>query len=122
MLQRTFMTAIIIVATVSFSTAGTISNGTWSAGACGIEPVAPFVEQDSVDAYNQSIKTINEWQKKVSAYNTCVINEANTDNALIAKTATEEQNKFRAAVEKIKASTDTAKAKLDSKYPPLQHR
>jgi rhamnogalacturonyl hydrolase YesR len=115
MRQRTFITAAIMVATVSVGTAGTFINGAWSPSGCGVEPVIPVIEQDSVDAYNQSIKTINEWQKKASAYNTCVINEANADNALIAKTATKEQNKFRAAVEKIKTSTDAAKAKLDSK-------
>ncbi len=108
------MTAIIIVATVSVGTAGTISNGTWSASACGIEPEVPVIGQDSVETYNQSIKTINEWQQKANAYNTCVINEANTDNAIIAKTATDQQNKFRAAVEKIKIATDAAKAKLES--------
>ena len=120
MIQRSFITAAIMVATVSVGSAGTISNGAWSPSGCGIEPVAPFVEQDSVDAYNRSIKTINEWQQKASTYNTCVIDEANTDNALIAKTATEEQKKFRATVERIKTATDAAKAKLDSKYPP-QH-
>ena len=113
MLQRTFMTAIIIVATVSVGTAGTISNGVWSPSACGTEPEIPVVEQDSVETYNQSIKTINDWQQKANAYNTCVINEANADNAIIAKTATEQQNKFRAAVEKIKITTDAAKATLD---------
>jgi hypothetical protein len=107
------MTAIIIVATVSVGTAGTISNGAWSASACGIEPEAPVINQDNVDAYNKSIKAINEWQQKANAYNTCVINEANADNAIIARTATEQQNKFRAAVEKIKITTDAAKATLD---------
>jgi hypothetical protein len=114
MLQRTFMTVIIIVATVSVGTAGTISNGTWSASACGIEPEVPVIRQDSVETYNQSIKTINEWQQKANAYNTCVINEANANNAIIAKTATDQQNKFRATVEKIKIATDAAKAKLES--------
>jgi hypothetical protein len=41
------------------------------------------------------------------------VNEANADNALIAKTANEKQNKFRLAVEKIKVDTDAAKALLD---------
>ena len=43
----------------------------------------------------------------------CLINEANADNALIAKTANEEQAKFRAEVEDIKFKTDAAKQKLD---------
>jgi hypothetical protein len=114
MLQKTFFTAVILVA-ASVGTAGTISNGVWSPSACGTEPEVPVVDQDSVETYNQSIQTINEWQQKANAYNACVINEANADNAVIAKTATEGQNKFRAAVEKIKTATDAAKAKLDGK-------
>ncbi len=113
MIRRTFIAAIIIVATVSVGMAGTISNGTWSASACGIEPEVPVIKQNSIETYNQSIKSINEWQNKANAYNTCVINEANADNAIIARRATEQQNKFRAAVEKIKIATDAAKAKLD---------
>ena len=113
MLQKTFLAAIIIVVTGSVSTAGTISNGTWSPNNCGIEPELPVIKQDSVDTYNQSIKTINEWQKKANDHVSCVINEANADNAIIAKTATEQQNKFRVTVEKIKLATDAAKATLD---------
>ena len=115
MIQRTFFTTVIMVASISAGTAGTIANGTWSPSACGTEPPVPVIEQSSVDAYNKSIKAINEWQQKANTYNTCVINEANTDNALIAKMANDEQSRLRAAIEKIKTETMTAKAKLDSK-------
>lgn len=77
--------------------------------------MVPVIEQSSVDAFNNSVKVINEWQQKANAYNTCLINEANADNALIAKTAKEEQSRFRAAIEKIRTYTDVAKAKLDKK-------
>jgi hypothetical protein len=77
--------------------------------------VVPVIEQSSVDAFNKSVKVINEWQQKANAYNTCLINEANADNALIAKTVNEEQSRLRAAIEKIKSDTIAAKAKLDSK-------
>jgi len=113
MLQKTFMAAIIIVITGSVSNAGTISNGTWSPNACGIEPELPVIKQDTVETYNQSIKKINEWQKKANDHINCIINEANADSAIIAKTAKEQQNKFRAAAEKIKLATDDAKATLD---------
>jgi hypothetical protein len=115
MIQRAFITAVIMLATVSAGTAGTITNGTWSPSGCGTEPVVPVVEQGSVDAYNKSVKAINEWQQKANTYNTCLINEANADNALIANTANEAQSRLRAAIEKIKTDTDAAKAKLDSK-------
>lgn len=113
MIQRTFFTAVIMLATVSAGTAGTITNGTWSPSACGTEPVVPVIAQGSVDAYNKSVKAINEWQQKANAYNTCLINEANADNALIAKIAKEEQSRLRMAIEKIKTDTDAAKLKLD---------
>ena len=71
------------------------------------------IEKSSVDAFNNSVKVINEWQQKANAYNGCLIKEANVDNALIANTANEEQARFRAAIEKIKAETEAAKAKLD---------
>ena len=115
MIQRTFFTAVIMVASVSAGTAGTITNGTWAPSACGTEPLVPVIEQSSVDAYNKSIKAINEWQQKANAYNTCLINEANADNAIIAKTANEEQSRLRAAIEKIKTDADAAKTRLDNK-------
>ena len=115
MIQRTFFAAVVMVATISTGTAGSITNGTWSPSGCGVEPVVPVIEQSSVDAYNKSVKAINEWQQKANAYNTCLINEANADNALIAKTANEEQSRLRAAIEKIKTDTTIAKAKLDRK-------
>jgi hypothetical protein len=112
MIQKTLIAAVM-VATASAGTAGTLSNGTWSPSACGTEPVIPVIEQSSAAAYNKSVKTINEWQQKANTYNACVINEANADNALIVKMANEEQNRFRAAIDKIKADIDAAKAKLD---------
>jgi hypothetical protein len=112
MIRRLLFTATIMFSTVS-GTAGTITNGNWSPNGCGSEPATPIIEQGSVDAYNQSVKAINEWQKKANAYNTCLIDEANKDNALIAKAANDEQSRFRALIEKIKSDTAKAKAKLD---------
>ena len=112
MIRRMLFTATIMLIAVS-GTAGTITNGTWSPNDCGVEPASPVIEQSSVDAYNQSVKAINEWQQKANAYNTCLIGEANKDNALIAKTANDEQSRLRAVIEKIKSDTDKAKAKLD---------
>jgi hypothetical protein len=77
--------------------------------------VVPAIEKSSVDTFNNRVKVINEWQQKATAYNTCLINEANADNALIAKMANEEQSRFRVAIEKIRTYTDAGKAKLDKK-------
>ena len=115
MKQRTFFLGLIIIMASSDAMAGTITNGAWAPTGCGTETVAPVVDQSSVDAYNKSVKAINEWQQKTNAYNTCLINEANADNALIVKTAQEERRRFHAAIQKIQIDTDAAKAKLDRK-------
>jgi hypothetical protein len=115
MIQRTFFTVTILLAAVSVSTAGTITNEAWSPSGCGTEPVAPIIEQDSIDAYNKSIKAINDWQQKIQAFNECMIKEANADNGLIAKTANNQQNRLRAVLDKIKSDMAAAKAKLENK-------
>ncbi len=114
MIKQLFFTATVIFITFT-ATAGTIINGVWSPSSCGTEPVVPVIEQDSVDAYNKSVKAINDWQKKASAYNSCLINEANADNSLIANSANEEQARLKAAIDRIQTETSAAKAKLDKK-------
>lgn len=115
MLQKTIIAVAVLSSAASMATAGTISKGTWSPAACGSKPAAPAIDQSTVDAYNKSVKAINDWQQKANDYNSCLINEANADNALIAKTANDEQNQLRETMDKIKAETDAAKAKLDGK-------
>jgi len=114
MINRLFFAAALMFTAVA-ATAGIISNGSWSPANCGSEPAVPVIDQSSVDAYNQSVKAINDWQQKASAYNGCLIKEANADSAVIANSANEEQARLRAAIEKIQAETTAAKAKLDSK-------
>jgi hypothetical protein len=108
-----FFTLTLSLLSISAGMAGTIANGVWSPDGCGVEPAVPAIDQSNVDAYNSSVRAINDWQQKANAYNSCLIKEANADNALIAKTANDEQARFRAAIEKIKTETDVAKAKLD---------
>jgi hypothetical protein len=115
MLQRTFFTTVLLITTVSICSAGTITKGVWSPSACGAEPVLPTINQATVDGYNKSVKTINEWQQKMSAYSACVVKEANDDNASIAKAANEKQAKLQALTEKVHVDTEAAKAKLDTK-------
>lgn len=106
MIKRLFFTAAIMLTVVS-SMAGTITNGVWPPSGCAV----PVIDQSSVDAYNKSVKAINDWQQKANAYNGCLIKEANVDNALIANSANDEQVRLRAAIEKIQAETAAAKAK-----------
>jgi hypothetical protein len=115
MLRKIIMTSLLIIGYGPIAMSGAFINGSWVASKCGDEPLPPVIEQSNIEAYNNSIKIINEWQAKASSYNTCVINEANFDNALIAKVAMEEQNRFRSVIDKIKVDTDAAKAKLEAK-------
>ncbi len=115
MIKQTFLNLAILLSVNSVSFAGTIANGVWSPSACGTEPVAPAIEQDSIDAYNKSVKAINDWQTKAQAFNECVINEANADNAIIAKTANDQQSRLHGILDKIKSDMVAAKAKLIKK-------
>jgi hypothetical protein len=114
MVNRLFLTAAMMLTAVT-GVAGTIANGAWLPSGCGTEPVVPVIDQSSVDAYNQSVKAINDWQQKATVYNGCLIKEANADNSLIANTANDEQARLRAAIEKIQVETTAAQARLDKK-------
>ena len=118
MKNRLFLTAVLFAATASVCSAGTINKGVWTPSACGVEPALPAVNQTTVDSYNKSVKTINDWQQKVAAYQTCLVKEANDDNAAIAKSANEKQAKLQALTDKIHADTQAAKAKLDTPAAP----
>lgn len=113
MKQHTLFIAIILTATASICSAGTINKGVWSPSGCGAEPTQPKYNQTTVDGYNKSVQVINDWQKKVSDYNTCVVKEANDDNTIIAKSANERQQRLQALTQKIHDDTEAAKAKLD---------
>ncbi|MXS84891.1 hypothetical protein ABO04_02905 [Nitrosomonas sp. HPC101] len=114
MKQSTFFLTMLILFHAS-SNAGTLVNGIWSPAGCGEQPVAPVVGVASVEDYNRSTEAINEWQKRTQQYNSCLVDEANTDNALIAKTANDQQTKFREEIERISTEADEAKAKLEGK-------
>lgn len=113
MKQRTLFTIVMLTASISVCSAGTITKGVWSPSSCGAEPVLPAINQTTAESYNKSVKTINDWQQKVSVYSSCVVKEANDDNTSIAKAANERQMKLQALTEKVHADTEAAKAKLD---------
>jgi len=113
MIKTILVTAIVMVVSVTSSTAGTITKSAWAPSNCGTEPVAPVIDTRDEVAYNASIKAINEWQVLTNTFNTCLVNEANADSGLIAKSANEIQGRFKAAVEKIKSEIDEGKARLE---------
>jgi hypothetical protein len=114
MKKYTFLAVIVLSATASICSAGTIAKGVWSPSGCGAEPVLPAINQATVDGYNKSVKTINEWQQKVGVYSGCVVKEANDDNASIAKSANDRQANLQKLTEKVHTDTEAAKAKLDT--------
>ena len=113
MKQRAFFSVILLAASVSVGVAGMINKGVWTPTGCKAEPKPPAVALNTVDAFNKAVKTINDWQKQVADYNTCVVNEANQDNAAIASSANAQQQKLQDAVNKLHADVDAAKAKLE---------
>ena len=113
MLKKTICLLMMFISQASVVKAGTVTDGVWSPSNCGAEPIIPVIKQATVEDYNKSITAINKWQLKANSFTNCLINEANADNALIAKTANEQQSRFRLAVDKIKSNTDAAKTRLD---------
>ncbi len=113
MVKHHSIIASIFMLFCTSSYAGTLVDGTWSPSACGEKPIAPGIDAGSVDGFNRSLETIRVWQEKANAYNACMIDEANTDNALIAETANEAQEKFQAEVERINRDAIKIKANLD---------
>jgi hypothetical protein len=110
---KQIITAGILLLSATLSTAGELKNGIWIASTCGNRQEAPFVNANTLDSYNASVKAINAWQLTAKTYDDCLINEANADSALIAKTATEEQGKLKEIVNKINADLNAGKVQLE---------
>jgi hypothetical protein len=112
---RIVIAALTLLCTALSVHAGTLINGKWTAPACSVMPPEPEIDTSGVDAYNRSLKQIREWQPQAQAHIECVVKEANADNAIIAKAATTEQERFRDEVAQIKTTAEDAKKKLDGK-------
>lgn len=83
--------------------AGTLVDGKWNPDGCGDHPGVPAVDTSNAYAYNSSVHNVVAWQEATKAFNECMVKEANADNALIIKSAKEEQQRSRAILEKINA-------------------
>lgn len=113
MLKRFIAINILLLGAAS-TTAGVLKQGVW-VSSCGSREEAPFIDTSNADTYNASVKAINAWQKTASAYEDCLVKEANTDSAIIAKTATDEQSKLKDIVKKINDELNTGREFLDQK-------
>jgi hypothetical protein len=112
MLQARFFTlSILLIGSVH---AGTLADGQWSPSGCEPSPEPPTLETSGdLEAYNESVKKVNEWQQLAQTYMACLASEANADNEAIAKSANEEQAKLKAINDKFKA--DAAASKFGKK-------
>lgn len=101
-MRRKLLLINILMLAAFNASAGSLSEGTWLPGGCGDKPPIPSLDPDSLDAFNASIETVNEWQRNAQAYGECLVKEANADTAAIVKTANEDQAKFQEAVTNFK--------------------
>jgi hypothetical protein len=95
--------------------AGTLVSGKWTLANCGSKPETPTIDQTNIETFNQSVAKINAWQQQAKRYYECLVQEANTDNAVIADTANAAQADYRATAERIGKEADAAKKKLESR-------
>lgn len=97
------------------SQAGTLKNGNWTPNACGSLPQAPEVDGSSIDAYNNTLAAVNEWQQASATYFNCLVKEANDDNKTISNAANREQLNHRQIIDALKASLDEARAQFNNR-------
>ena len=109
MLPTKLFPLILLLNSLAVAHAGTLSNGQWSPE-CESSPEPPTLETTgTIEAYNASVKAVNDWQTLAQTYMACLVNEANADNEAIAKAANKEQAKLKATLDKIKADATASK-------------
>lgn len=110
---RLFTLALLFVSATS--TAGSLKNGKWTTSNCGVLPNVPLLDDSSVDAYNNSVAAITNWQQATTIYMTCMVKEATTDSNSIADAANKEQSNYNQTVSMIKAALAEASARLNNR-------
>ena len=83
--------------------AGTLSNEDWKPSNCGEKPEAPEFNEESIEAFNQSVLAVNEWLKTSSTYMKCLADEANADTKRITDSAAAEQKAHKELLESLDA-------------------
>jgi hypothetical protein len=108
-MKHRLMIAITLM-TIAFKSAhaGSLKNGVWTADGCGKQPAPPTVNDIDIEAYNQSIQEINDWQQKSRAYFECVVQEANNDNQKIVDSTNKQQASYRETLNKVTAEAEAA--------------
>ena len=104
---------------ISDSGAGTLADGKWTPTGCGPEPQPVGVDLSTASAFNQSIQAAKDWQQQANAYAACLVGEGNADNAAIAKSVNDAQQKIKAGFDRINVDMASAQAKFgDRKAAP----
>ena len=114
-MKQCLFSLIILLMTFTVANAGTLVNGNWSPATCGEKPEPPVIDATSPESFNRSVDAINEWQDRALTYNSCLIEEANADNDLIAETANRAQDEFRNMIDRINAEAEVVRDKINSR-------
>jgi hypothetical protein len=117
-MKGTGFSTVVMLCTAFTVNAGGLSNGTWSASACGARPEPPAVDPTSISTYNQSVSQVNDWQKQMQTYHECVIREANADIAAINQAAAAEQASINQASGNVNADLNRGRDRLQSMPGP----
>jgi hypothetical protein len=114
-MQQSILIFILFMFVTTSSSAGTLINGAWSPSGCGEKPEPPIVDSSSAEEFNRSIDAINEWQDRSLEYNSCLINEANADSALIVNTANDVQTRLKEEIDRVITEADQVRLNLNGK-------
>lgn len=110
---KPFVTLNMFLFCVTSAIAGELKNGIWMPANCGIREQPPAINAGTIDAYNASVKAIVTWQHAAEVYDACLVQEANADSALIAKTAMQAQDAVKLGVDKINADLESSRVLLE---------
>lgn len=96
------------------STAGTLTKDGWEPSECGLKPIAPALNYDSVPGFNDSVAAINAWQQEALVYYSCMTKEANADVKRIHDKVEQQQKDHKDLVESINAETLDVKQRVEN--------
>lgn len=112
-MKQYLFSLILLLMASTVANAGTLIDGNWSPANCGEKPEPPVIDATSAESFNRSVDAINEWQDRALTYHSCLVEEANADNDLIAKTANSAQDEFRKMIDRINSEAEKIRDKIN---------
>ncbi len=97
--------------------AGTLKKDGWDASDCGNKPLAPELDFETIEAFNESVVAINAWQQQAVAYLQCVGKEADADIKRIADSVAARQKEHKELVDNISAQATAFKEEAEVNRP-----